>query len=96
MSSGHLSDSYQLRQGAGRFARRGVGVLLAAIGVALLTLVILVLPAYGLLMCVWMHVPLSSLLVTLGPVGIASLLVANLCFAGTRRMWGRARGNGGH
>lgn len=77
-------------------ALRAVSALLTTTAAKLLAFGLLALPAYGLLMGVWMHVPLSGLLETLGPLEIASLLVANVYFAGARRTWRRARGGGGH
>jgi hypothetical protein len=52
---------------------------LAVVALVLAVVALVVLPCYGAIMVIWMHVPLTSILATLGP--ISGLLAVGAYFA---------------
>ncbi|HEY8359172.1 MAG TPA: hypothetical protein VIL30_17110 [Ramlibacter sp.] len=55
-----------------------IALVLAAVG-------LLVLPAYGAFMVIWMHVPLATILTTIGPlIGLFSVAAYFACRASWR------------
>jgi uncharacterized membrane protein YqjE len=59
--------------------------MFGVVGLVLAAVALIVLPVYGAFMVIWLHVPVASILTTVGPVVVLFGLGAYACFRASRR-----------